>query len=84
MTGGPRSQVPSKSRRAARPARATRRERIAAVIAALEAQMRALKSLGLSESASLVHMAWLDLKCRSERISGEELQRFCERILPEG
>lgn len=81
MRGAPRSKIPSRSRRAGS-ARATRQERIATVVAALEEQLRALKSLGLSESESLLRIAWLDLKCRSERITGEELQGLCERIVP--
>jgi len=61
----------------------TRRERIEKVIAALEEQMRALKSIGLASCASLVRIAWLDLRCRNDRISIQELKVLCDHITDE-
>lgn len=60
--------------------RVTRRDRIEKIINALEEQMRALKSLGLHDCASLVRIAWLDLRRRNDRISIRELQALCDRV----
>ena len=61
----------------------TRRERIEKVIAALEEQMRVLKSIGLENCASLVRIAWLDLRCRNDRISMQELRVLCDHVTDE-
>lgn len=58
----------------------TRRNRIAGVIGVLEEQMRILESIGLADCASLLRIAWLDLKRRDGSISIEELEAFCDRI----
>ena len=42
--------------------------------------MRALKSIGLHDCASLVRIAWLDLRRRNDRISIRELQALCDRV----
>lgn len=60
--------------------RMTRRRRIEAVVLALEEQMRTLQSLGLKDSAFLVRVAWLDLRCRNDRISERELKSLCDRV----
>ena len=60
-----------------------RRDRIEKVIAALEEQMHVLKSIGLTSCASLVRMAWLDLRCRNDRISLQELKVLCDNITDE-
>ena len=61
----------------------TRRTRIERIAQALEEQMRALRSLGLAESASLVRIAWLDLRCRNDRISKQELRALCDHLCDE-
>jgi hypothetical protein len=53
---------------------------LAEIIEALEKQMQILESIGLVESAALLRIAWLDLKCRSERVPIAELEAFCVRI----
>ncbi|HWA91418.1 MAG TPA: hypothetical protein VG889_15385 [Rhizomicrobium sp.] len=42
--------------------------------------MRALKAIGLDDCASLVRIAWLDLRRRNDRISIRELQALCNRV----
>jgi hypothetical protein len=63
--------------------RLTRREKIEKIIKVLEEQMRALKSVGLQDCASLVRIAWLDLRRRNDRISIRELQALCNRVMDE-
>ena len=58
----------------------TRRDRIERIIKGLEEQMRALKAVGLHDCASLVRIAWLDLRRRNDRISIRELQALCDRV----
>jgi hypothetical protein len=53
---------------------------LAEIIETLEKQMQVLESIGLAESASLLRIAWLDLKCRNERVSVAEFEAFCARI----
>jgi hypothetical protein len=60
--------------------RVTRRNRIGAIIEVLEEQTRILESIGFAEAASLLRIAWLDLKRRTGSISIEELEAFCARI----
>jgi hypothetical protein len=60
--------------------RVTRRDRVTEIAVVLEEQMRILESIGLAESASLLRIAWLDLKRRDGSISIEELEAFCARI----
>jgi hypothetical protein len=60
--------------------RVTRRERVEKVIKALEDQINALKSIGLHDCASLIRIAWLDLRRRNDRISIKELQALCDRV----
>lgn len=57
--------------------RMTRRDRVDAIIKVLEDQLRTLEALGLAESASLLRVIWLDLKCRNGGVSPEELEAFC-------
>ena len=58
----------------------TRRNRVGAIMEVLAEQTRILESIGLAESASLLRIAWLDLKRRTGSISIEELEAVCARI----
>jgi hypothetical protein len=60
--------------------RVTRRNRVGSVMDVLAEQTRILESIGLAESASLLRIAWLDLKRRTGSISVEELDAVCSRI----
>jgi hypothetical protein len=53
---------------------------LAEIIETLEKQMQILESIGLTESASLLRIAWLDLECRKGCFSIAELEAFCARI----
>lgn len=56
------------------------RARVGKAIKVLEEQVRILESIGLEETASLLRIAWLDLKRRDGRVTIEELEDFCIRI----
>jgi hypothetical protein len=56
------------------------RGRVGKAIKVLEEQVRILESIGLEETASLLRIAWLDLKRRDGRVTIEELEDFCIRI----
>jgi hypothetical protein len=45
--------------------------------------MRVLKSIGLENCASLIRIAWLDLRCRNDRISMQELRVLCDHVTDE-
>jgi len=65
----------------------TRHDRIEGIIKILEEQICTLKSIGLCKSASLLRIAWLDLRRRNDRISIRELQALCDnatRVADEG
>ncbi len=66
--------------RLGRSMRVKRRDRVTEIAGVLEEQMRILESIGLAETASLLRIAWLDLKRRHGSISMEELEAVCARI----
>jgi hypothetical protein len=69
-----RSICPAQSMRIAR------RSSLNKVLKVLEEQIQILESVGFAESASLLRIAWLDIKRRSSDISIAELEAFSSSI----